>query len=88
MNNFFFNKKSVLDSIDWDKWLYSSGMPPVNLKFDQTIANKVKTLAEKIFNEEILAEDPVFFEFKSNQKREFLSQLLDKVKNFQFLILG
>ena len=55
-------------------------MPPVTLKFDQTIANKVKTLAEKLLNEEILKEDPVFSEFKSNQKRELLSQLLDKVR--------
>ena len=60
-------------------------MPPVNLKFDQTIANKVIKLPEKLVNEEILEEDPVFSEFKSNQKRELLSQLLDRVKIIYFV---
>jgi hypothetical protein len=38
----------------------------------------VKLLAEKIYNEEISGVDQVFDEFKSNQKRELLSQLYDK----------
>ena len=55
-------------------------MPPVTLKFDQTVANKVVKLTETILNEDIKEADPVFSEFNSNQKRELLSQLLDKVK--------
>lgn len=38
----------------------------------------MKLLAEKIYNEEISDVDQVFNEFKSNQKRELLSQLYDK----------
>ena len=74
-----------MDNVDWNGWLNTPGMPPVNLKFDQTIANKVIKLPEKLVNEEILEEDPVFSEFKSNQKRELLSQLLDRVEIIYFV---
>ena len=69
-----------MDTVDWKNWLYTPGMPPVTLKFDQTVANKVVKLTETILNEDIKEADPVFSEFNSNQKRELLSQLLDKVK--------
>ena len=49
-----------------------------NSRFDYTIANQVKLLAEKIYNEEVNGVDQVFDEFKSNQKRELLSQLYEK----------
>ena len=53
-------------------------------RFDETIANKVIHLASKIVGEEISKADPVFDEFNANQKRELLSQLLDKVEFLLF----
>jgi leukotriene-A4 hydrolase len=75
---YFDDQKSILDKVDWNGWLYTPGMPPVTLCFDQTIANKVLELSDKLRNEEIVEADPVFSEFNSNQKRELLSQLLEK----------
>lgn len=53
-------------------------MPPVVLKFDETLANQVKNLADKLFSEEVVEKDKIFDEFSSDQKRELLSQLLNK----------
>ena len=47
--------------------------------FDQTIADKVTLLANKLVKEEIIGVDPIFSELNSNQIRELLSQLLDQV---------
>ena len=39
--------KQKLDSVDWDKWLYGRGMPPVTPKFDMTLATPAYNLADK-----------------------------------------
>ena len=39
--------KEILDSIDWEKWFYGRGMPPVTPKFDQTMATPPKHLAKR-----------------------------------------
>lgn len=53
-------------------------MPPIDLKFDETLANQVKDLAEKLARDEIVDRESIFDEFSSDQKRELISQLLNK----------
>ena len=38
----------------------------------------MRQLADKLYNEKVSSVDPIFSTFNSNQKRELLSQLLDK----------
>ena len=48
-------------------------------RFDRTIANRVITVSNELATGEIVGLDLTFTTFNSNQKRELLSQLLDKV---------
>ena len=76
---YFSDKKDILDQVDWENWLYTPGMPPVNLKFDEFLVGLVRELADNLYNEPTLTlADPVFEKFTSSQKRELLSQLLDR----------
>lgn len=47
---FFADKKDVLDTIDWEAWLYKPGMPPVKPQFDTTLVDQCYSLADKWFN--------------------------------------
>ncbi|CAG8485221.1 8100_t:CDS:10 [Diversispora eburnea] len=40
-------KKALLDTIKWEDWLHSPGMPPVENKFDETFAKACKDLAQR-----------------------------------------
>ncbi|CAH2350865.1 leucine aminopeptidase 2 [[Candida] railenensis] len=40
-------KKEILDSVDWDTWLYEEGLPPVLPQFDTTLADECYKLANK-----------------------------------------
>lgn len=75
---YFKDQKAILDQIDWNTWLHKPGMPPYTPKFDQTLANQVIKLSEKLYNEDVTGQDPSFAAFSSSQKRELLGQLLDK----------
>ncbi|OUM60771.1 hypothetical protein PIROE2DRAFT_45954 [Piromyces sp. E2] len=41
------SKVKILDSVDWNTWLYGYGMPPVDPKFDRTLLNMCDELAKK-----------------------------------------
>jgi len=41
------SKVKVLDSVDWNTWLYGYGMPPVDPHFDRTLLNICDGLAKK-----------------------------------------
>jgi leukotriene-A4 hydrolase len=41
------SKVKILDSVDWDKWLYGFGMPPVDPQFDRTLLNMCDDLAKR-----------------------------------------
>lgn len=47
--------------------------------FDSTLALEVEILTNKLLNENIETIDASYLKFESNQKRELLSQLYDKV---------
>jgi len=41
------SKIKILDSVDWNTWLYGYGMPPIDPKFDRTLLNMCDDLAKK-----------------------------------------
>ncbi|GAV48689.1 hypothetical protein ZYGR_0N00930 [Zygosaccharomyces rouxii] len=45
---FYQDKREILDSVDWETWLYKPGMPP-KPKFDTSLADDVYELAGKWF---------------------------------------
>uniref|UniRef100_A0A646QDM6 Leukotriene A(4) hydrolase n=1 Tax=Hemiscolopendra marginata TaxID=943146 RepID=A0A646QDM6_9MYRI len=50
--NYFKEKvpEKTLASIDWKTWLYKPGMPPVDLKFDNSLAESSQKLSERWIN--------------------------------------
>lgn len=90
---FFSDKTKELDSIDWDAWLYKPGMPPVDPKFDTTLADECYQLADKWHSSILKGEDlsskfsqKDISEFAPNQSVLFLDTLisLDKRDNFSW----
>uniref|UniRef100_H2YBI2 Leukotriene A(4) hydrolase n=1 Tax=Ciona savignyi TaxID=51511 RepID=H2YBI2_CIOSA len=79
---FFVDKKSVLDTVDWNDWFNSPGMPKNIPKYDQTLSKECTALADKWAK----ASPEDFSKFKAKeldhfnswQKMEFLGQLLLK----------
>lgn len=74
---YFSDQKHVLDTVDWNSWLYKPGMPPVTLKFDQTIAEEVKNIANKLINETIESDNSLYLKLETGQKLELLNQILE-----------
>jgi leukotriene-A4 hydrolase len=79
----YFNEKNsdALSKIDWDAWLYSEGMPPIIPKYDYSMAETCKNLANLWADKtvaEIMASPVIHEELSSVQVIEFLSQLLAK----------
>lgn len=44
---FFADKKDILDTVDWDTWFYTPGMPPINPGFDTSLADVCYDLSKK-----------------------------------------
>ncbi|CAG8574026.1 14594_t:CDS:10 [Acaulospora morrowiae] len=81
--NFGAERKALLDTIQWESWLHSPGMPPVKNEFDQTLATACEDLARRWHlardNEKFDEFSPVDIEnFTPGQKSEipFLSHVL------------
>lgn len=72
--DFYPHKKQVLDSVDWDTWLFKPGMPP-KPQFDTTLADDVYLLADKWISKSKLftSESEFFEEFSSNDIVNFSS---------------
>ena len=64
----------------WQEKKLNVDRSDINFRFDQTLANQVIKLSEKLYNEDVKSEDPSYAQFSSSQKRELLGQLLDKVR--------
>lgn len=45
--DFFSDKREILDSVDWDTWFYSPGMPPITPNFDTSLADVCFNLKTK-----------------------------------------
>lgn len=92
---FFADKKDVLDTINWDAWLFKPGMPPVKPAFDTTLVDQCYRLADRWVNtlradkhadvtREFSASD--ITQFSANQSVVFLDtlSLFDKLTNFKW----
>lgn len=71
--DFFKDKKEKLDSIDWDTWLYKPGMPPVNPKFDTTLADQCYDLANRWYHAVVNGRKDFGNHFFPNDVKEFTS---------------
>ncbi|GMM30811.1 bifunctional aminopeptidase/epoxide hydrolase [Martiniozyma asiatica (nom. inval.)] len=67
---FYSEKKDILDTIDWQTWLYVAGMPP-KPKFDTELVDECYTLASKWIK--LIKESPesLASEFKSSDISNF-----------------
>nr|XP_034306708.1 leukotriene A-4 hydrolase isoform X4 [Crassostrea gigas] len=45
--SYFHDKTEVLDSVEWEKWFYGQGMPPVMPKYDNSFAVPCKQLCQR-----------------------------------------
>lgn len=78
---YFAEKSEALNKIDWNSWLNSPGMPPVNVieMYDSTLADNCKMLCDRwvgsspIDLDSFVEED--FTHFTTQQKISFLSKL-------------
>lgn len=81
----YFNEKKAkeLEEVDWDKWLYSEGMPIVVPNYNTIVYDTCKKHADlwaEKSTADIKASDVIKEELTSIQKIEFLSQLIGKEK--------
>ncbi|RIA99766.1 peptidase family M1-domain-containing protein [Glomus cerebriforme] len=67
-------KKDLLDTIDWNGWLHSPGMPPVKNEFDQTLAKACNELAKR------------WDSARNNDKFEFLPSDIEKFTTGQKIV--
>ncbi|XP_046747332.1 leukotriene A-4 hydrolase [Diprion similis] len=78
--DYFKDKVDILNSIDWDTWLYKPGMPPVIPAYDTTLAQVCKELADRWLQWDENTTSPFdasdITQLSSNQKIEFLAELL------------
>ncbi|XP_052678415.1 leukotriene A-4 hydrolase-like isoform X2 [Crassostrea angulata] len=45
--SYFHDKTEVLDSVEWEKWFYGQGMPPVMPKYDDSFSVPCKQLCQR-----------------------------------------
>nr|XP_022300395.1 leukotriene A-4 hydrolase-like isoform X2 [Crassostrea virginica] len=45
--SYFPDKKDVLDTVEWDKWFFAQGMPPIIPKYDDSLAVPCKQLCQR-----------------------------------------
>jgi len=69
--------QSVMNQIDWDTWYYGEGMPPVQNKFNTTLADQATDLAKLwLVNPNEASKHKEFLTWSSNQRQYFLDYLL------------
>ncbi|XP_078484924.1 leukotriene A-4 hydrolase [Ciona intestinalis] len=79
---FFNDKRAVLDSVDWDDWFYSPGMPKNIPDYDQTLVKECSALAcrwAKASTSDLSSfKSSDLDNFSSRQKMAFLGELVLK----------
>ncbi|XP_067623291.1 leukotriene A-4 hydrolase isoform X2 [Eurosta solidaginis] len=74
------DKRDKLTQIDWDLWLTSEGLPPIIPKFDETLANVSKLLAQLWSTKtaaELLVDSDISKPLSSHQLIDFLGKLIE-----------
>ncbi|CAK5082914.1 unnamed protein product [Meloidogyne enterolobii] len=77
---FYDDKRSILDSINWNNWLHRPGMPPQKPTFDETLLKICKSLANKWLygsDKEINELGAIEFEEMMTAQKEKFFSLLD-----------
>ncbi|CAH1784371.1 unnamed protein product, partial [Owenia fusiformis] len=78
--SYFKDKKEILDSVDWDAWFNTPGLPPVKNEFDTSLADACTALAKKWSDasDEDVSSFPAsdLESLSSPQRVEFLAQLI------------
>ncbi|KAK6107032.1 Aminopeptidase ltah-1.1 [Brugia pahangi] len=76
---YFSDKKNILDKIDWNNWLYDTGIPKTKPQFDDTAMREVVALAEEWTNmtdSEIMnIDNKKYLSLSALQKEKVLSYL-------------
>ncbi|KAG7896710.1 hypothetical protein KL908_000112 [Ogataea polymorpha] len=83
---FYSDKKDLLDSIDWETWLYAPGLPP-KPSFDTTLADECFSLARRWIKVISNAPDSLESNFSPSDIENFTSNqngvFLDKLVSYQ-----
>ncbi|KDR13370.1 leukotriene A-4 hydrolase [Zootermopsis nevadensis] len=78
----YFPNNSKLKEVDWKKWLFTPGMPPVIPKYDSSLEEVCTNLCNKWLDWDAESTCPFSPEnikgLSSSQVQEFLTQLLEK----------
>lgn len=70
--------KQKLDEIDWERWLYGRGMPPVTPKFDMTLATPAYDLAKRWSRAASTNTNPNDLDFKKSDLKGWFAQQICK----------
>ncbi|ODV81024.1 leukotriene A-4 hydrolase 2 [Suhomyces tanzawaensis NRRL Y-17324] len=88
--DFFSDKHAELDAIDWEAWLYGSGMPPVIPDYDTTLVDQSYALAARWYQQITNGEGFNSFsqtdvsDFSTDQSVVFLETLIAYNKKSDF----
>ena len=78
----FIKHFGALPKVDWDTWLHSPGMPVHEPVYDKSLVKDSRELAKKWLKWDPKSQpdfsEETFGKFKTKQKREFLSKLLEE----------
>ncbi|XP_047031004.1 leukotriene A-4 hydrolase isoform X1 [Helicoverpa zea] len=74
----YFKDNEALKKVDWETWLYKSGMPPIIPDYDTTMTKAISALVVKIddLNSTITSDDVATF--TPHQMIHMLQQLIDR----------
>lgn len=87
---YFSDDHELLDTVDWNTWIFQPGMPPIKPDFDTSLVNQVYELSDKWYNAITKKEDCHQFSaedikgFNANQSVVFLETLIAFNKNQGF----
>lgn len=77
----YFKNNSDIESIDWQTWLYSPGMPPIIPDYDKTFATICDSLVDKFLSWDCTGDDPITEDDRkdltTNQIIYFLQRIFD-----------
>ncbi|CAH0764243.1 unnamed protein product [Diatraea saccharalis] len=74
----YFKDNEQLKSVDWNAWLYTSGMPPVIPQYDTSMTKSVTSLLEKISQSNVNISSADVRAFTPHQLIHFLQELLER----------
>lgn len=72
------SKLSILESVDWHAWFNKPGMPPVDIEYDQFLANKCQKLADDWLNHSMDVTSEIYNGMQTNQRVMFMDRLIQK----------